>query len=58
MVTAERVAQALGTAGPRRRRGVTPEELQAQVRTGLPYSALEAVAAGFAIGPGGRPATR
>jgi putative toxin-antitoxin system antitoxin component (TIGR02293 family) len=29
---------------------MTTEELQAQVRMGLPYSALEAVASGFEIG--------
>jgi putative toxin-antitoxin system antitoxin component (TIGR02293 family) len=50
MVTAERIAEALG--GPRvlKRKSGTLEELQAQLRTGLPYSALEAVASGFEIG--------
>lgn len=52
MVTAARVAQTLGAARTGKRRGITIEDLQAQVRTGLPYSALEAVAAGFAIGQG------
>jgi putative toxin-antitoxin system antitoxin component (TIGR02293 family) len=49
MVTPERIAKTLG--GPRalRRKGLTSEEIQAQVRTGLPYSALEAVASGFAL---------
>ena len=52
MVTAERVAKTLGTSRALRRKGITAEELQAQVRTGLPYSALEAVASGFQIGMG------
>jgi putative toxin-antitoxin system antitoxin component (TIGR02293 family) len=52
MLTAARIAKALGAGGTRTRKGVTAEALQAQVRTGLPYAALEAVAEGFAIGPG------
>ena len=50
MVTVERIAQTLG--GPRvlKHKSVTLEELQAQLRIGLPYSALEAVASGFEIG--------
>jgi putative toxin-antitoxin system antitoxin component (TIGR02293 family) len=52
MVTAERVARTLGATRTRKRERITTEALQAQVRTGLPYAALEAVAAGFAIGPG------
>jgi putative toxin-antitoxin system antitoxin component (TIGR02293 family) len=51
MVTAARIAKALGAVGVRRPKSVTAEELQARVRTGLPYAALEAVAVGFAIGP-------
>lgn len=51
MVTVARVAETLGAVGVRKTRGMTLERLQAQVRTGLPYSALETVAAGFAIGP-------
>ncbi len=51
MVTAARVAETLGAGGTRKIRGMTLEKLQAQVRIGLPYSALETVAAGFAIGP-------
>jgi putative toxin-antitoxin system antitoxin component (TIGR02293 family) len=50
MVTAERIAETLGGARVLKRKGVTPAGLQAQLRTGLPYSALEAVAAGFEIG--------
>ena len=50
MVTVERIAQTLG--GPRvlKHKSVTLEVLQAQLRIGLPYSALEAVASGFEIG--------
>jgi putative toxin-antitoxin system antitoxin component (TIGR02293 family) len=51
MVTAARVAQTLGAGRARKDRRLTLEELQAQVRTGLPYSALETVAAGFGIAP-------
>lgn len=49
MVTADRIAETLG--GPRllKHKGVTLEELRAQLRTGLPYSALEAVASAFEI---------
>jgi putative toxin-antitoxin system antitoxin component (TIGR02293 family) len=50
MVTAERIAETLGGARVLKRKGVTRAGLQAQLRTGLPYSALEAVAAGFEIG--------
>ncbi|MBI4012373.1 MAG: DUF2384 domain-containing protein [Candidatus Rokubacteria bacterium] len=50
MVTAERIAETLGGAGVPKRKSVTLEELQVQLRTGLPYSALEAVASGFEIG--------
>ncbi len=51
MVTAARVAETMGTGRRRESRAVTLEDLQAQVRSGLPYSALEAVAAACAIGP-------
>jgi putative toxin-antitoxin system antitoxin component (TIGR02293 family) len=50
MVTAERIAQTLGGARVLKRKSVTLEELRAQLRTGLPYSALEAVASSFEIG--------
>ena len=52
MVTAERVANTLGAGRAPNRKGMTAEALQAQVRMGLPYSALEAVASGFEIGMG------
>jgi putative toxin-antitoxin system antitoxin component (TIGR02293 family) len=51
IVTAARIAKTLGASGARQGKGATAEALQAQVRTGLPYAALEAVATGFAIGP-------
>ena len=49
-MTAARIAETLG--GPRvlKTKRVTPDALQAQLRSGLPYSALEAVASGFEIG--------
>jgi putative toxin-antitoxin system antitoxin component (TIGR02293 family) len=47
MVTAGRIAQTLGVLGKQR---VTADDLHAQLRSGLPYSAVEAVAAGFEIG--------
>jgi putative toxin-antitoxin system antitoxin component (TIGR02293 family) len=50
MVTAERIAETLGGTRVLKRKSVTLEGLQAQLRTGLPYSALEAVASGFEIG--------
>jgi putative toxin-antitoxin system antitoxin component (TIGR02293 family) len=50
MVTAARVAKTLGADRALRGKGMTAEALQAQVRMGLPYSALEAVASGFEIG--------
>ena len=50
MVTAQRIAETLGGARVLKRKRATLEELQAQLRAGLPYSALEAVASGFAIG--------
>lgn len=51
MVTAARIAETLG--GPRalKRKHVTFDQLHAQLRSGLPYSALEAVATGFEIAP-------
>jgi putative toxin-antitoxin system antitoxin component (TIGR02293 family) len=51
MVTAARIAETLG--GPRvlKRRSFTFDQLHAQLRLGLPYSALEAVASGFEIAP-------
>lgn len=50
MVTADRIVETLG--GPRvlKRKASTIEELHTQLRAGLPYSALEAVASGFKIG--------
>jgi putative toxin-antitoxin system antitoxin component (TIGR02293 family) len=50
MVTAERIAETLG--GPRvlKRKTFTLEALHTQLRAGLPYSAVEAVASGFQIG--------
>lgn len=50
MVTAARIAETLGGARALKCKRVTLEELRVQVRTGLPYSALEAVASGFEIG--------
>ena len=50
MVTAERIVATLGGSRTLKRKNVTLEDLQAQLRTGLPYSALEAVASGFEIG--------
>jgi putative toxin-antitoxin system antitoxin component (TIGR02293 family) len=50
MVTAERIVATLGGNRALKRKNVTLEDLQAQLRTGLPYSALEAVASGFEIG--------
>jgi len=50
MVTAESVAKALGAYQVLKHKGTTPEALQAQVRTGLPYAALDAVAARYEIG--------
>jgi putative toxin-antitoxin system antitoxin component (TIGR02293 family) len=50
MVTAARIAETLGGARALKRKHVTLEDLRAQLRTGFPYSALEAVASGFAIG--------
>jgi putative toxin-antitoxin system antitoxin component (TIGR02293 family) len=50
MVRAERIAETLGGARVLKRKSLTLEELRAQLRTGLPYSALEAVASGFEIG--------
>ena len=49
MLTAERIVQTLG--GRRVLRGEAPsfEQLRAQLRTGLPYASLEAVASGFQI---------
>ncbi len=49
MLTAARIVQTLG--GPRvlERKSPTLEGLRAQVRSGLPYAALEAVAARFDI---------
>jgi putative toxin-antitoxin system antitoxin component (TIGR02293 family) len=49
MVTADRIVATLGGSRALKRKNVTLEHLQAQVRTGLPYSALEAVASGFEI---------
>jgi putative toxin-antitoxin system antitoxin component (TIGR02293 family) len=50
MVTATRIAAALGEPRALKRKPVTFEDLRVQVRTGLPYSALEAVASGYEIG--------
>jgi putative toxin-antitoxin system antitoxin component (TIGR02293 family) len=50
MVTAARIAETLGGARAFKRKHVTLEELRSQVRSGLPYTALEAVASGFEIG--------
>lgn len=50
MVTAARIAETLGGARALKRKHVTLDDLQAQLRAGLPYSALEAVASGFEIG--------
>jgi len=50
MVTARRIAATLGGARALKRGKVTLEGLQAQLRTGLPYASLEAVASGFRIG--------
>jgi putative toxin-antitoxin system antitoxin component (TIGR02293 family) len=50
MVTAERIAETLGGTRVLKRKSFTLEELHSQLRAGLPYSALEAVASGFEIG--------
>lgn len=50
MVTAARIAETLGGARALKFKHVTLEDLRVRVRTGLPYSALEAVASGFEIG--------
>ena len=49
MVSTARIVETLG--GPRvlKAKAPTAADLQARVRSGLPYSALETVAAGFAI---------
>src|SRR5215831_2221024 len=49
MVTAERIAHTLGETRVLKRKGVALEALQEQLRIGLPYSALEAVASAFEI---------
>ena len=50
MITAARIAQTLGSTRAPKSKPVTFEELRVQVRSGLPYSALEAIASGFEIG--------
>jgi len=50
MVTAWRIAETLGGLRVLKRKRFTLEELHARLRSGLPYSALEAVASGFDIG--------
>jgi putative toxin-antitoxin system antitoxin component (TIGR02293 family) len=50
MLTAARIAETLGGARVLRHKSATLEDLRAQLRAGLPYSALEAVASGFEIG--------
>lgn len=49
MVTAERIAATLGGTRALKHKTVTIEQLQTQLRSGLPYAALEAVASGFQI---------
>lgn len=50
MVTAAHIVATLGGSRALKRKTLTLEDLQAQLRTGLPYAALEAVASGFEIG--------
>src|SRR5262245_157688 len=50
MVTPARIAETLGGARAFKGKSLTPEALQARLRAGLPYAAVEAVAAGFEIG--------
>ncbi len=52
MVTAGQIAETLGGSRVLKHKRFTLEELRAQLRTGLPYSGLEAVASGFEIGTG------
>jgi putative toxin-antitoxin system antitoxin component (TIGR02293 family) len=49
MVTAKRIAATLGGTRALKHKTVTIEQLQTQLRSGLPYAALEAVASGFQI---------
>lgn len=49
MVTTARIVETLGGARALKRKAPTLEALQAQLRVGLPYAALEAVASGFDI---------
>lgn len=49
MLTAARIARTLGGERILRRRVPTIEELREQLRAGLPYASLEAVASGFDI---------
>jgi len=49
MVTAARIAETLGGTRVLKRKRFTLDALHARLRSGLPYSALEAVASGFEI---------
>jgi len=49
MVSTAQIVETLGGRRVLRQKAATVDELQARVRTGLPYAALEAVATGFAI---------
>jgi putative toxin-antitoxin system antitoxin component (TIGR02293 family) len=51
MLTAARIAATLGGTRVLKRKSFTFDQLHAQLRLGLPYSALEAVASGFEIAP-------
>jgi putative toxin-antitoxin system antitoxin component (TIGR02293 family) len=50
MVTAQHIVATLGGTRVLKRKNVTPRALQARLRAGLPYSALETIASGFEIG--------
>ena len=49
MVSTARLVETLGGTRVLKAKAPTPADLQARVRSGLPYAALETVAAGFAI---------
>ena len=49
MLTAERIARTLGGERVLKRKALTVEQLREQLRKGLPYTALETVAAEFDI---------
>jgi putative toxin-antitoxin system antitoxin component (TIGR02293 family) len=51
VVTAARIAATLGGTRVLKRKSFTFDQLHVQLRSGLPYSALEAVASGFEIAP-------